>query len=107
VEKNIKKQIKALEVVEEIISSRCQMIDHLYSGDKDTRIEAFTNILVKNGLPSFYDLSKDEIKEYSNTYSLEIDEEYDRLCQFGSTEFKDANICWGYIKKLLNEYHSV
>lgn len=106
-EKDIKNKIKALEVVEELISSRCQMIDHFYSGDKDTRIEAFSNILVKNGLLSFYELSKDEVKEYSTKFSNEIDEEYTRLCQFGEVEFKNANICWEYIKKMLNEYRAV
>lgn len=101
------KEINALEVVEEIISNRCQLIDHFYSGDKDTKIEAFNHILEKNGLPNFYELSKVEIKEYENKFSKEIDDEYTRLCEFGSNEFKNANICWEYIKKLLNEYRNV
>ena len=101
------KEIKALEIVEEIIANRCQMIDYFYSGDKDTRIEAFNHILDKNGLPSFYELSKGDIKEYSDRFSDEIEGEYSRLCEFGIIEFKNANTCWEYIKKMLNEYRSV
>ena len=106
-EKKIEKQIKALEVVEEIISNRCQMIGYFYSGDKDTKIEAFSNVLVSKGLPRFYELSQEKINEYKTKFSDEIENEYKKLCEFGNIEFKNANICWDYVKKILNEYRNI
>jgi hypothetical protein len=99
-----KEIMKAFSIVEQIISDNNQVVDHFYSGDKDTRFEAMDSVLKKHGITNFNTLSVEEREKYSVKYSEELNEELIGLVTFRNLELTNGDISLKFIKKLRDLY---
>lgn len=98
--------LKAFDTIESIVGSNCQMLDHFYSGDKDTLIEAFNRVLTKHNLPRYYSLSRKQLEYYDELYHEEINEIFVDLVNFGKEELEKSEITRLYLKKLRASYEN-
>lgn len=85
--------LEYLSKLDKLFSNRCQLYDHLYSGDKDTLIEAYNLIVnTKHHLGDYYDHSIEQRQININIYRNEINVAFDELVSFGKEIIKRINV---------------
>ena len=99
--------LKAFEIMIQHVSRNGQITDHFYSGDKDTRILAASNVFRKNNIPDLYDLTDKQRNYYTELYRNDIEVIYDELVKFGKEEFEKIRIVEEYLKKEFDSYSNI
>jgi hypothetical protein len=82
-------KIEAYKIVLDELWNLHQGNDYFNSGDKDTKFHAFESIIGK----SVYDLTQEEVNKLSKEKEVELDKEYERLCEVGKTNEIFYNKC--------------
>jgi NAD kinase len=93
--------LKAFVLVIEIVSKNGQYINHFYSGDKDTRFLAASNVFKENNMPDVYSLTDKQRGYYIDFYNEDIKNNFNKLVEFGKGEIKTIGIVEEYLK---NQY---
>jgi hypothetical protein len=78
------KILESIEIIRNLNSKKMNLYSHFYSGDNDTYIEAFNNVMRDNNINNeYYDFDDVEINKYIQKYKIKIDIEFDRLIEYG------------------------
>lgn len=92
--------IEAAIVIRKVLYYECNLLDHFYSGDKDTFKEAYDNVLSNLGV-----IQKDHTvyidEDLFVLYELEIKKEFDELVEFGKKEIQVRQMFIEYLNKLI------
>jgi len=80
---NLEENLKAISIVKEMVESQRNFNDYFYSGDKDTRIEAYDTVLKKHNLSSCNELSNEDNDRYFKEFDTEINEVLGELIEYG------------------------
>lgn len=75
--------LESIEIVRKLNTQKMNLHSHFYSGDSDTYVEAFNNIMIKNNNKEYYDCNSEEINKFVIKYKIEIDIEFERLVKYG------------------------
>ena len=104
-EKSISHSIKmnnleAIKLVKDLLYDRMNLIDHFYSGDKDTYREAYDEVIKRKHCNGFYDATVEERNINSEKYKNEIQLEYERLISYR----KELISFYMKVDELLNDF---
>ena len=84
----MKKRLKSIEMVKQMVYDSMQGNEYFYSGDKDTRIESINEVFKKYNIGEYYKLDKDTISKNVELYKDEIDKTFNDMVK-GYTELDD------------------
>lgn len=89
--KNTEKCLNAIFIVREMVKEQMQLNDYYYRGDKDTLIEAFNDVMRKQGISNWYELDADARGQYLEKNNLEISDRCDELVKLGNDDQEFLN----------------
>lgn len=91
--------IEAAIAIRKVLYYECNLLEHFYSGDKDTFKEAYNNVIEKidYGFKPNDPIDEDLFVEYES----EIKKEFDDLVEFGKKEIQARQMFIDYLNKLI------